>query len=69
VASALEATWRTVRSNSQPPLTRFELAFAAMPRRYDIGRIRRELGYTPRVTRAEGFARLTAHPARPERRS
>ena len=46
-ASGIEAIWRTLRLSSPPPLTRFEVAFMAMPRSYNISKARRELGYQP----------------------
>jgi nucleoside-diphosphate-sugar epimerase len=58
MAALLEALWRGVGARRPPPLTRFELAFAAMPRRYDVSRTWSELGVRPVLRREEGFARL-----------
>lgn len=48
LAGFVEAFWRLLRIETPPPLSRFELAFVAQPRRYDISRARAELGYQPR---------------------
>lgn len=58
VASVLEGLWRAAGVRSPPPLTRFELAFASMPRRYDVSTTWSELGMRPVIRREEGFARL-----------
>jgi nucleoside-diphosphate-sugar epimerase len=63
-AAALEATWRLVGAEKAPPLTRFEVAFAAMPRRYSIRKSRAELGFDTVVSRDEGFRRLEAQTKR-----
>ena len=47
LARLVEAVWRLCRLNSTPPLTRFEVSFLAMPRRYDIRKTQLELGYEP----------------------
>jgi nucleoside-diphosphate-sugar epimerase len=50
VAGALESTWRTLGwLDRAPPLTRFQLAFMAQPRRYRIDALRRDVGYRPRT--------------------
>lgn len=54
----LERSWRLLGIQKKPPLTRFDLAFVSMPRKYKIDRIRSELGYQPILSRAEGFKRL-----------
>lgn len=58
VAASLESLWRLAGARRAPPLTRFELAFAAMPRRYDVRRTWSELGIRPALSRSEGFDRL-----------
>ncbi len=45
-----EALWRALRLRGTPfPMTRFELAFFTLPRRYRTQRAREELGYRPVV--------------------
>lgn len=60
VASVTEKLWRAFSIKTPPPLSRFTLSFLAMGRRYSTQRARTELGYQPRYTTAEAFARLTA---------
>ncbi|MEV4835951.1 NAD-dependent epimerase/dehydratase family protein [Nonomuraea sp. NPDC049486] len=45
----------------EPPLTRFLVEQASTAHWFDISAARRDLGYRPRVSMAEGLARLTAH--------
>lgn len=47
VAGLVEGVWKLLRLKSAPPLSRFEVAFVAMPRRYRIEKAVRELGYQP----------------------
>jgi nucleoside-diphosphate-sugar epimerase len=61
VAGALcEAAWRCLRRGGEPPLTRFVAAELAKDHWFDITAARRDLGYAPRVSMAEGTARLVA---------
>ncbi|MBX6752075.1 MAG: NAD-dependent epimerase/dehydratase family protein [Micromonosporaceae bacterium] len=60
VAKALETIWRTLRLPGRPPVTRFEVEFLSLPRRFRTTRAAAELGYQPTVTYAEGVARLKA---------
>ena len=55
----LEGAWRAAGARKPPPLTRFELSFAAMPRRYDASRTWTDLGGRPVTTRQAGFERLS----------
>jgi nucleoside-diphosphate-sugar epimerase len=65
VASALgaacEATWNLLALAGEPPMTRFIAAELAKDHWFRIDAARRDLGYTPRVTMAEGTAALVAH--------
>ncbi len=45
----------------EPPLTRFLVEQASTAHWFDISAARRDLDYRPRVSMAEGLARLTAH--------
>ncbi len=58
VAAALERTWRALRLPGRPPITRFEVEFLSLPRRYRTAMAATELGYQPQVTYSEGVARL-----------
>jgi nucleoside-diphosphate-sugar epimerase len=65
VASALgvacEAAWALLPLAGEPPMTRFIAAELAKDHWFRIDAARRELGYAPRVTMAEGTARLVDH--------
>lgn len=60
LASLVEGLWRAFRLSTHPPLTRFDLAFVAIPRNYRIDRIKNDLGYVPVMTRAKGFQELSS---------
>jgi nucleoside-diphosphate-sugar epimerase len=65
---ACEAVYRMLRLPGEPPMTRFVADALARHHWFDIGAARRELGYSPRVSTAEGLKRLAAwfalHPNR-----
>ncbi len=65
VASALGAAcewaWRLLPLPGEPPMTRFIAAELAKDHWFDISAARRDLGYTPRVSMAEGTKELIAH--------
>ncbi len=56
-----ELLWYLLRLRGEPPLTRFVAKELALDHWADIGAARRDLGYEPRVTMAEGTAELIAH--------
>jgi len=58
LAPVIEGVWRMLRLRSTPPLSRFQLDFIALPRRYCIDRIRRDLGYRPIRSFEEGLAEI-----------
>ena len=60
LAAAVEAVWRLLGLKSVPPLSRFQLDFIALPRRYDLGKSQRELGYSPVRTFEQGLAEMQA---------
>ncbi len=60
VASGCEGLWRGLPLPDRPPVTRFELEFLALPRRYRITAARTDLGYQPQATYAAGVASLRA---------
>ena len=61
VGAACEFLWRLLPVRSEPPMTRFVAAELAKDHWFDITAARRDLGYTPRVSMAEGTAELVAH--------
>ncbi len=58
IGAACELAWRTLPLKGEPPMTRFVAAELAKDHWFDIGAARRDLGYAPRVTMAEGTAEL-----------
>ncbi|GAA4857813.1 NAD-dependent epimerase/dehydratase family protein [Actinomycetospora straminea] len=56
--AAVEAVWSLLGRTDDPPMTRFLARQLATAHWFDIGAARRDLGYAPRVTLEEGFARL-----------
>jgi nucleoside-diphosphate-sugar epimerase len=53
-----EAAWRVLPLRGEPPMTRFIAAELAKDHWFDLAAARRDLGYEPRVTMAEGTAEL-----------
>jgi len=49
LARLSEAVWKKFKIKKAPPLSKFDLAFVSMPRRYSIALARSELGYAPQV--------------------
>lgn len=58
--AALETVYRWLRIRSEPRLTRFLARELSTAHWFDIGAARRDLGYAPRVSIAEGLKRLEA---------
>ena len=61
VGAAMEFIWRMLGRTDEPMMTRFLARQLATAHWYDISAARRDLGYTPLVSVAEGLARLTAY--------
>jgi 2-alkyl-3-oxoalkanoate reductase len=58
IGAACEAAYRLLRLKGEPPMTRFLAAQLATSHWFDISAARRDLGYEPRVSTAEGMLRL-----------
>ncbi|MGK7345814.1 MAG: NAD-dependent epimerase/dehydratase family protein [Candidatus Nitrospinota bacterium M3_3B_026] len=56
--AAMEGMYRLFGINEEPVMTRFLAAQLAMPHHFSIEKARRELGYAPAVSTAEGLERL-----------
>ena len=57
---ACEMVYAGLKLPGEPPMTRFVADALARHHWFDIGAARRDLGYTPRVSTAEGLERLAA---------
>lgn len=61
LGAAAELAWRTLRRADEPPMTRFIAAELAKDHWFDPSAARRDLGYVPAKTMAEGTAELVRH--------
>ena len=55
--AVLEVAWRVLGLSGEPPMTRFLAEQLSTPHWYDIGAAKRDFGYVPRVSVAEGLRR------------
>ncbi len=60
VGAMFEGLWLVLRRTDEPPMTRFVADQLSTAHWFDISAARRDLGYEPRVSLAEGFERLRA---------
>jgi nucleoside-diphosphate-sugar epimerase len=58
--AALEGLWTLLGRTDEPRMTRFLAAQLATSHYFDISAARRDLGYEPRISMAEGLKRLAA---------
>ena len=58
--AAVEGVWAATQRRDTPPLTRFLAEQLATAHWFDQRRTRQALGWSPRISLAEGFARLAA---------
>ncbi len=58
LACIVESLWRLLGIRSVPPLSRFQLDFIALPRRYDIAKIKRDMGYQPVRSFEQGIVEM-----------
>jgi nucleoside-diphosphate-sugar epimerase len=61
LGAGLEAAYRLLGRADEPPLTRFLARQLATAHWFDITAARRDLGYAPQVSIAEGLRRLRCH--------
>ena len=64
LGAAFETVYGTLRLQQEPPMTRFTVEQLSTAHWFDLGAARRDLGYAPKVSIAEGLARLSEHLAR-----
>jgi nucleoside-diphosphate-sugar epimerase len=60
LGGACEAAWRVLHLRGEPPMTRFIAAELARDHWFDISAARRDLGYAPGISMAQGTAELVA---------
>jgi 2-alkyl-3-oxoalkanoate reductase len=58
VGTVMEGAWTVLGRGDEPPMTRFLAAQLGTSHYFDISAARRDLGYEPRVSMAEGMQRL-----------
>jgi len=58
IGAILEGIWSILRLKGEPPMTRFIASELAKDHWFDISAAKRDLGYVPRVSMAEGMSRL-----------
>lgn len=58
--AACEALWKCLPLKGEPPMTRFVAAELAKDHWFDLSAAKRDLGYKPRVSMAEGTVELIA---------
>lgn len=61
LAAVIEPTWKVLRIQTRPLLTRDSLRMISSDYQISTERVRRELGFQPRVTYEEGLQRIAAY--------
>lgn len=59
IAGLMEFGWKTLSLKSDPMLTKFDVAFVAMGRKYNISKIKSHLNYKPIISEEKGLELLT----------
>jgi nucleoside-diphosphate-sugar epimerase len=59
IAAAIEGAWRLFGIKRTPPMTRFAISMMSSTVTVNTAKAARELGYTPRISVAEGLAAMT----------
>ncbi len=58
LANIIERIWKIFKIKSIPPITRFDVAFVAMSRKYNISKIKKDLQYKPIINEMEGLKEI-----------
>ncbi len=58
IGTVLESVWSLLRLRGEPPMTRFVASELAKDHWFDISAAKRDLGYRPRISMAEGMLSL-----------
>jgi nucleoside-diphosphate-sugar epimerase len=64
LGTALETIYQTLRVQNEPPVTRLGVEMLSTAQWFNTEAAKRDLGYTPTVSLAEGFVRLSQYLAR-----
>jgi len=59
LANLIEWIWKLFKIKSTPMITRFDVAFVAMPRKYTISKIKNDLKYSPIISEKNGLKEMT----------
>ena len=59
-AAAIEGAYRLAQRRDEPPFTRLLVAQLAHTRTFNLSAARRDLGYSPHISTAEGMKRTVA---------
>ncbi len=59
LANLIEKIWKVFKIKSTPMITRFDVAFVAMPRKYNISKIKNDLKYQPIISEKNGLKEMT----------
>jgi len=60
LATIIENVWKLFNLKKDPPITKFDVAFVAMDRKYNISKIKNELDYKSIITESEGLKMMNA---------
>ncbi len=61
IGAVCETLWRALPVSTEPPMTRFIAAELAKDHWFNLTAARRDLGYTPKISMANGTANLVKH--------
>lgn len=68
LANTCDFIWKRFELRDPPPLSKYDWYFVAVPRRYRLAKIKRDLGYRPIFTREMGLREIQASTRANERK-